>query len=519
MFKRSFAVYMVVAVVSLLGATSALAAETGSRWVITSTSDPTNIAPNSPATEVLNIAIDATGGTFTLDALGKRDKTKPIPHDATPGEVQAALGEVFSIFGGCCATAAVTGGPGAYVVTYPADYSLGYIHEGGAKLEPITADGSGLTGGAHTATVSVVSTGENYPTLTLTAINVGGSSTDGGPVTIGDTLPAGFTVAEPEHELGNKLPGLSGQDAYHPYGGGGEIKCAHSSVIQCTFSGVPVAAGDNLIVVIHLAVAGPPEVTEGESVVNRANVSGGGAAPAFADSPLTISSAPAAYGVVPGSVVSALSSTQAGAHANITTAFTLTTGPFEEPVFDPKDVEFDVPLGLVGDAVGMPQCTQARLAEGSNIFAACPADTQVGTATLALRINVAGPILAEGQTYPVYNIAPSPGEPAAFAFMAFGFPVRLDASVLSNGDSGVRVTAPNIDENGGTVYSAVTIWGVPGEHNGSRARRNRLPLFFRRPGDGRADGVPVESHAVLATGVRDAAHRLVVRTGRVPRGS
>ena len=44
--------------------------------------------------------------------------------------------------------------------------------------------------------------------------------------------------------------------------------------------------------------------------------------------------------------------------------------------------------------------------------------------------------------------------------------MRLDASVLSAGDYGVRVSVPNIDENGGTVSSAVTIWGVPSEHNG-----------------------------------------------------
>ena len=487
--KKGTALFLSVAFLFFLLAGSAQAETTGPRWVITSTSDPTNIAPNSPATEVLDITIDATGGTFTLGASGKHYKTEPMPYDATAEEVDVALGEAVSEFkssGG--AKLAVTGGPGAYVVTYEAGTSVGDISYGGQNLEPITADGSGLTGGAHTATVSVVSTGESSPRLTLTAINVGGSSTDGGPVTIADTLPAGFTaVAGNTTYHGYTATGMQGIDAYHfneSVEGAAQPKCVTAPVIECTFLGVHVDPGDNLIVGIDLAVAGPPEVTEGQSVVNHASVAGGGAAPAFADSPLTISSAPAAYGIVPGSLVAALSSTQAGAHANITTAFTLTTGPFEYPVFDPKDVEFDVPLGLVGDAVGAPQCTQARLEEGGISFASCPADTQVGTATLTLRVDIAGGSVVEGSTEPVYNIAPAPGEPAAFEFLAFGKPIRLDASVLSDGDYGVRVTAPNIDENGGALYSAVTIWGVPGEHNGPGPDETAFKSSFGGPGTG-----------------------------------
>jgi hypothetical protein len=488
-------IFCFFALTGLAAVSTARAENTPPRWVITSTSDPTNIVPNSPATEVLHIDIDATGGTFTLDALGTRLKTKPIAYDATPKEVLEALGEEDANFtepgpgGGIVPNGGpeglnVEGAPGAYEVIYSPDTSLAAI---GVESEPITADGSGLTQSGEcvagtpnscpgSATVSVASTGKSLPRLVLTAINVGGSSTNGGPVTISDTLPAGFTSVEghePYHP-GTPATGMEGIDAYHflestagpnPGDGTKEPVCVNAPVIECTFSG-PIDPGDNLIVNIDTKVAGPPEVKEGETVVNHASVSGGGAPTAVAESPITISSAPARYGVVPGSVVSALSSTQAGAHANDTTAFTLNTGPFEAPVAAPRDVEFDAPVGLVGDAVDLPKCSSALVEEGGGNFNLCPSDTIVGTATLSIHVVAAGSTPYVGEAAPVYNIAPAPGEPAAFEFMALGQPIRLDASVLSEGDYGIRVTAPHINENGEDIYSAVTLWGVPGDYNG-----------------------------------------------------
>jgi hypothetical protein len=464
MFTRAFAISVLAAGVLLMGAPSAPAAESGPRWAITAVSDPTNIAPNSPATEVQDITIDATGGSFTLRTGkfgGGSISTAPIAYNASPEAVQAALAQVD-------VEEIVTGGPGAYVITYHTNESL--FHQHGA--EPITADGSGLTGAAHSATVSLVSRGEDPPTLTLTAINVGGS-TDGSPVTVADTtLPAGFTATHIERF-----------DAFHrPNGPGETTGCVISPAPACTFSGRPVDPGDNLVVVIQLAVAGPPTVTEPQSVLVRASVSGGGAAQAFVSTALTISSSPAPFGIVPGSVVSALSSTQAGAHANITSAYTLNTGPFEHPVADPKDVEFDAPVGLVGAVAGLPRCSQALVTQNGNSPSACPDDTRVGIATLSINVSVLGAALADATAFPVYNIAPAPGEPAAFMFLADGDPVRLDTSVLSDGDYGVRVTAPNISEDGQNVSTSVTIWGVPSENNGEGPDESNLGDHFGGPG-------------------------------------
>ncbi len=51
-------------------------------------------------------------------------------------------------------------------------------------------------------------------------------------------------------------------------------------------------------------------------------------------------------------------------------------------------------------------------------------------------------------------------------FTGVAFPVRLDTSVLSDGDYAVRVTASELSEADRVLGSTVTIWGVPADHEG-----------------------------------------------------
>jgi hypothetical protein len=473
MLRRYCAIAFLAVAVCVVWVGDASAATGSPQWAIVSTSHPTNIAPDSPSTEVQDIAIDATGGTFKLRldyGLTLEPKTTaPIAYNATPEEVHAALGKISSPGG-----FTVTGSPGSYVVTYPGNQSLSSL----LVNAPIAADGGGLTGGAHSATVTTVSEGRDPALVEVTAVNTGGAATDGGAVTVTDALPPGFTATR-----------IVGYDAFHRLEGpgSGQIVCATIPVPSCTFSGVSYDVGDNLIVLVWAAVAGPPTVVEGQTLTNDVSVSGGGAAGAFAGSPFTIGSSPAPFGIVPSSVISALSSTQAGGHPNITSVFTLNTSstnnPPNNPSADPRDVEFDAPVGLVGDADLAPRCSVAKVQQNGNHPTACPADTMVGTATLSLAAGVSR-VLHQGETYPVFNITPAPGEPAAFMFLAFGLPVRLDTSVLSDGDYGIRVTAPHINEGGGDVSTSVTIWGVPAEHNGSGPDESLYGDRFGGPGSG-----------------------------------
>jgi hypothetical protein len=111
----------------------------------------------------------------------------------------------------------------------------------------------------------------------------------------------------------------------------------------------------------------------------------------------------------------------------------------------------------------------------------------VGTATLIVYNSAGGRFVL---TVPVFNIAPAPGEPAAFAFNGLFFPVRLDTSVLSDGEYNVRVTAPDITVGAADYMSSVTIWGDPAEHDGpgpDAASKNGSGMAFL---EGEADGRP-----------------------------
>ena len=214
------------------------------------------------------------------------------------------------------------------------------------------------------------------------------------------------------------------------------MSCSAGSTVVCEW-GESVDPGDQLVMSVTLAVAPEPEVFG--SPVNRVSVSGGGAASASASVPVSVGGAPAPFGPEPNSVLAAVSSPQAGAHSNATAAFTLNT---EEPD------------AVVGRREGYPRRSAAGAGRHDRRDAAvrdrrrsskrliepngCPADTMVGMATLTLSEGTALDRIATLVT-PVYNISPAPGEPAAFAFNAFFLSVRLDTSVLSDGNYGVRV--------------------------------------------------------------------------------
>jgi hypothetical protein len=305
------------------------------------------------------------------------------------------------------------------------------------------------------------------------------------PVTISDSLPKGLDAVQVFGENAYQGPR---SDVIHesdgpPYG----LSCALSPAPHCTTS-EPVDPGDTLVVTIRVKVQSD---IEGFSEINSASVSGGGAAGASVDDAVTISETPAEYGVA--ASFAATSTGHADAHPNVTTAFFLNTtnlagekagrngikGPGlieDEPADEPKDVGFDLPPGLVGTTVGMPRCTMAAVANESD----CPRDTMVGATTLIFEDGNGRTVV----TTPVFNIAPAPGEPVAFAFNVVAFNVRLDTSVLSDGDYGVRVTAPDITAGAGTYASFVTIWGVPADHNGpgpDAAAKNLAGGFFLFP--------------------------------------
>ena len=221
------------------------------------------------------------------------------------------------------------------------------------------------------------------------------------------------------------------------------------------------------------------------SVVNEASVSGGGAASVITREPLTVSGAPAGFGVeslqlVPtnedGSV-----DTQAGSHPfQLTTTLGVTStvqpdhsanepkrAPYAQPDALAKDLHFDLPPGLIGNPQVIPQCTSQEFdALLPNSFNACPAETAIGVAS----VSFAEPLGTYTLTFPLFNLVPVRGEPARFGFSVEHIPVILDTSVRTGGDYGVVVSVNNISQVFQFNGSQVTFWGVPADprHNSVR---------------------------------------------------
>ena len=104
-----------------------------------------------------------------------------------------------------------------------------------------------------------------------------------------------------------------------------------------------------------------------------------------------------------------------------------------------KTVVAELPLGLVGDPLAVPRCSQRQFSgeegNGDNTTS-CPPDTRVGVLYVE-KPGLVGP-------YQLFNIKPSPGHAAEFGFVYAGVPIALFGDVVRSPDRGyvVRVSSP-----------------------------------------------------------------------------
>jgi hypothetical protein len=175
-------------------------------------------------------------------------------------------------------------------------------------------------------------------------------------------------------------------------------------------------------------------------------------------------SARADFGILPGSFTATATDddgdllTQAGARANATTGFRFNTAPYPGGGIatdeDIKDIQVELPPGVVADPQATPQCLPADFTSDG-----CPANTQVGTSDLLMTVNAgSSPTLS---TQAVYNLAPADGQVAQFGFKFEQNFVLITPRVRSESDFGVTATISNVP--GGVLLfgSSLTLWGVP----------------------------------------------------------
>lgn len=191
----------------------------------------------------------------------------------------------------------------------------------------------------------------------------------------------------------------------------------------------------------------------------------------------------ASFGVSTFSVVAenqnGSSDVQAGSHPYaLTTSFTLNENPIPEALENsPKDINVELPPGFFGDPQATLRCTYAEFDALK-----CPPSSQVGVETTSI-ITRYNATLNGGENSnvianSVYNIEPSPGVAAEFAYFVLGraAPIFLDVSVRTGGDYGLTVKVPNIDAVYPIEAATVTLWGVPCAVNGSGCLP-QLPLL------------------------------------------
>jgi hypothetical protein len=307
---------------------------------------------------------------------------------------------------------------------------------------------------------------ESCNSYVVTVTNSGGRSTDGSPITVTDTLPAG-TVAQ---AMRLQVPRRS------------EVIGCSVAAVRCTYTGV-LPPGEVLVVYLYASV--DPGLSG--SVTNAVQVSGGGGAPAVANFQNTVSSAPAVPGLssfdmtLSGS--EGVQDTQAGDHPfGVTTNFQFAAirgaavvsqedhannpAHYGYPVIqDVKDVVVDLPPGLVGNAQTASQCTQRELEPSETNHASetkCPASSAVGTVSLEEygHLDFGGESILLYKPV-IYNLVPEHGYPAEFGFNVGGRSILLYGTAVPSSHGYVlQVSTPGILRLVQLGGISLTFWGV-----------------------------------------------------------
>jgi hypothetical protein len=291
------------------------------------------------------------------------------------------------------------------------------------------------------------------------ASNVGDAGTSK-EFTIGDKLPSGVTLKP---------------DGIHAWPGFGvnneeeQLKCDPTLVTCSTTKELQSGTRVRMLLEVNIAPGATGE--------NEVTASGGGAAPAAVKQAVSFSTAPPRFGIEKYSFVpeeeDGTPDRRAGSHPfQLSTTLTLSENARQEPVQLPKNFDFELPPGMIGNPTSLPQCTAIQfytLGEfGRND---CPVQSAIGLAEVTIKEPNVYPRLPATLTVPVFNIEPTEGsssdpfrgEPAKLGLVADNVPVTLDTAVRTGSDYGVNVFAHEASQAAGVISTKVIVWGTPGD--------------------------------------------------------
>lgn len=471
--RSALAAFTAIALVGSLTASQAVAAPLAKpAWDVFSVVGPTNLYKTTGARDEVQ-SIEAYSGTSGYTLTFEGQATSPIECEAAPGTVQSALEALSTI------------GPGNVSVTEPEPTGCGkfFVTFQGALADKTlpTMVGNKKEG----LFVSVTQSGRaGWGRLALYLVNDGGAPSSG-PITVTVALPPGITTYEtPEGTPYAEKEG-PGVDQDLP-----EWSCPKGAglmVVTCTeshaaYPGFGPGAGGSMAVplVIPLSVETATPGTLSAEVL----ITGGSAPPVTVQEPITISPTPAAPGleVMKSSVYEAdgAPAIQAGAHP-----FAITTGFFVHTTIDAennivpagemKNIETKLPVGFIGNPEAVPQCDS----HGELLQCVGHLESQIGVAATVVKSFGNEPAAS-----PLFNLVREAKVPAEFAFIALEVPVHLRASVRSDDDYGVTVSAPDTPQLIPVFGSIVTFWGRPNEAIHDEERCAALLRYEGGPGFG-----------------------------------
>ena len=156
---------------------------------------------------------------------------------------------------------------------------------------------------------------------------------------------------------------------------------------------------------------------------------------------------------------------RAGSHPyEVTTTFSLNTtadsnGKLRAEGGDFKDLEVEVPPGLIGNVNAVPVCSELEFFTPGVTTGgpSCNNNSVVGVLHVGLRGGF------KGGYVPVFNLQPSAGVVAEWGAMVASTPIILRSSVRSDSDYGVTVSLPSNSQALAVTGSTLTLWGVPAD--------------------------------------------------------
>jgi hypothetical protein len=181
------------------------------------------------------------------------------------------------------------------------------------------------------------------------------------------------------------------------------------------------------------------------------------------------------FEIVPGSFKFALSSDQAGAHADWVTSFDFAHEESGATYNDARNIVINLPAGFDASNTAVPTCTDAQLLSvhpgtALGLLPACPVASQIGQVSVEIFAAPENPNVYQ-LTFPVYLMeVTSFGTTAELGFKVADLFTQILQVQVRPGDTGLTATTPNIPKVGEVHNVSATIWGLPAapEHDAQR---------------------------------------------------